>query len=143
MKSNKRFFFILVIVLASCRLFIACSDNKELADYLITGTITDNTTLLPIKHIQVIRKSTEYLLFSDTTYTDSIGKYSFEFSDYYNKKASFALKIEDIDLTQNLGDFNTKEIIVGFTAADWDNDTKLNSYKAQAFKTVDIRLTKK
>jgi len=141
MKFNKQ---LLIIKGFTLTLFIAltsCS-NDGLADYTVNGTVTDGQTSKPIKNIRVIRKSTEYMLYPDTTYTDSIGQYSFEFVDYYDKKASFSLKAEDIDLSANLGTFITQDVKFSFSSSDWDQNSSLKNYKGEAFKTVNIILSK-
>jgi len=141
MKFKKQ---LLIIAGFALTLFVAltsCS-NDGLADYTVSGTVTDSQTSKPIKNIRVIRKSTEYMLFPDTTYTDAIGQYSFEFVNYYDKKASFLLKVEDIDLSENLGTFTTKEVIFSFSSSDWEQNSSLKNYKGEAYKTVNIILSK-
>jgi putative lipoprotein (rSAM/lipoprotein system) len=136
--------FLLPFLLVVAGLFAACTDNKStFAYYVINGTIVDSATLKPIRDIQVIRGNTDYLLFSDTTVTDSLGKYSLEFQDYYMKKAVFTLKVEDIDLSKNQGEFLTRNIAVNFASATWNYNVDSEEYKAEATKTVDIKLKKK
>lgn len=124
--------------------FVACSiDKTTFAQYEINGTVTDAATNLPLKKIRMIRLGTDYLLYSDTIYTDSIGKYSFTLTDYYAKNATFSLKIEDYDAGLNGGEFATQNVNVKFSALDWSYVDIVGDYKGEATKNQDFQLTKK
>src|SRR5665647_2117411 len=120
--------------------FSACTDNNSLAYYEINGTISENVSFQPLNKIRVIREGTDYILYSDTSYTDSSGKYHFEFSDYYNKKTAFKIKVEDVDSTLNLGHFVTQEFNVAFSTSDWVTLGTDGEYKGRAIKTQDFTL---
>jgi putative lipoprotein (rSAM/lipoprotein system) len=117
----------------------ACSDSPEFADYTIEGTVTNNSSL-PLKDIRVIREATDFLLFSDTIYTDEHGKYSLNFTDYYNAKASFKIKIEDVDLALNGGEFVTQNAKISFSNANWSFSKTANKSSAKSTKTYDVKL---
>jgi putative lipoprotein (rSAM/lipoprotein system) len=123
---------------------VACSnDNSTFALYEINGTVTDATTNLPLKKIRMIRLGTDYLLFNDTIYTDSVGRYSFSLTDYYAKNATFSLKVEDFDSGLNGGEFAAQKVNVQFSASDWSFVDIVGDYKGEATKTRDITLLKK
>jgi len=124
--------------------FVAFSiDNNTFGKYEINGNVTDATTSLPLKKIRVIRNATDYLLFSDTIYTDSVGKFSVSLTDYYAVKASFLLKVEDSDAGLNGGEFATQNVNIVFSSSDWSFVDIVGDYKGKAVKTQDIRLLKK
>ena len=135
---------VLLLFLLITVFLVACSnENTTFALYDINGTVTDNGTNLPLKKIRLIRQGTSYLLFNDTTYTDSLGRYSFSLTDYYSKKATFSLKVEDADGELNGGEFMTQNINVQFLASDWSFVDLVGDYKGQAIKNQDIKLMKK
>ena len=141
MKTSCSVFLLFLLITV---FLVACSnENTTFALYDINGTVTDNATNLPLKKIRLIRQGTSYLLFSDTTYTDSLGRYSFSLTDYYSKKATFSLKVEDADGELNGGEFMTQTVNVGFSSANWSMTDVVGDYKGQAIKNQDIKLTKK
>lgn len=116
-----------------------CGDSEEFANYELQGTVTDNNSL-PIKDIRVVREATDFLLFSDTTYTDANGKYDFYFTDYYDSKATFKLKIEDVDVALNGGEFATQNLKVSYSNASWSFSKTAKESTALGSKTYDIKL---
>jgi putative lipoprotein (rSAM/lipoprotein system) len=123
---------------------VACSTNNEtFALYEIKGTVTDAATNSALKRIRLIRQGTDYLLYSDTIYTDSLGKYSFSLTDYYAKNATFSIKAEDFDGGLNGGEFATQTINVRFSSSDWSFVDIVGDYKGEATKTQDFSLLKK
>jgi putative lipoprotein (rSAM/lipoprotein system) len=123
--------------------FTACNDNKDsFAYYEISGTVTDNISTQPVYNIRVIRAGTEYLYINDTTYTDSLGKYDFGFIDYYNKSASFIIKVEDIDNALNGGSYLSQVSTVKFSKSDWLSSVSTSEYDGSAVKVFNISLTK-
>jgi len=123
--------------------FTACNDNKDsFAYYEISGTVTDNISTQPVYNIRVILAGTEYLYINDTTYTDSLGKYDFGFIDYYNKSASFIIKVEDIDNTLNGGSYLSQVSTVKFSKSDWLSSVSTSEYDGSAVKVFNISLTK-
>ena len=111
-----------------------------MAQYDINGTITDAATLSPLKNIRVIRSGTDYLLFNDTIYTDSLGKYGFNQTDFYSKNKSFTMKAEDIDGTKNHGYFASKTVNVTFKSSDWTFTTINNKLQGAAATIQDFQL---
>jgi putative lipoprotein (rSAM/lipoprotein system) len=141
MKTSCNVFLLFLLITV---FMVACSnENTTFALYDINGTVTDNATNLPLKKIRLIRQGTSYLLFSDTTNTDSLGRYSFSLTDYYSKKATFSLKVEDADGELNGGEFMTQTVNVEFSSASWSMTDVVGDYKGQAIKIQDIKLTKK
>jgi len=123
--------------------FTACNDNKDsFAYYEIGGTVTDNISTQPVYNIRVILAGTEYLYINDTTYTDSLGKYDFGFIDYYNKSASFIIKVEDIDNALNGGSYLSQVSTVKFSKSDWLSSVSTSEYDGSAVKVFNISLTK-
>jgi putative lipoprotein (rSAM/lipoprotein system) len=114
------------------------------ADYIIIGTLTDTTTLEPIRNIKIIRcdSNTNSFIPFDTIYTDSQGKYQSSIRAFPILDPIFKLKVDDIDGIQNGGDFQSKTVEVVFTSGDWI-EIKSGMYKGKAQKTVDIKLKKK
>jgi len=112
-------------------------------DFEIKGVVTDKVNDRPIQNIRVIRQiDTSSSNYGDTLYTNSEGKYSFKFEwstcpDL--ETATFPLKIEDIDGEENGGYFNTKEIDVTFTRADW----KKKEEKYEITQNIELDLEKK
>lgn len=127
---------ILPVIILSC---YSCGDSPEFADYTIEGTVTNNNSQ-PVKDIRVIREATDFLLFSDTIYTDDQGKYNFAFTDYYNSKASFRIKVEDVDLTLNGGEFATQSVKVSFSEASWSFSKTATEHTAKGTKTYNVKL---
>ncbi len=123
-----------LLSLISCR-----NDTDSLSYFTINGTVKSNTAQ-PIENIRIIRNSTDFLLFPDTVFTDSTGKFSVSFSDYYAKKSTFSLKIEDIDSIANGGEFAAQTIQVGFSSSDRVENFNATEYKTIAQKNIDITL---
>ena len=105
-KSVIKFFDkIIVLVLGFSGVFSGCEllpENEDPvceygmphADYVIKGVVTDEETSNPIQNIRVIRQI--YQEYGDTLYTDSEGKYAFEFYDFPpSPESTFHLKIEE------------------------------------------------
>lgn len=138
MKLFKNSIFLVIV----CIGFItSCINNtNQLAYYQINGIVTDRLTTNPLEKIRIIREGTEYLLYSDTTYTDSIGKYHFELTDYYAKNATFSIKVEDVDGESNGGEYVTRRLNVEFSKSDWINIGTDSEYYGTASKNYDIKL---
>ncbi|MDD3079371.1 MAG: radical SAM-associated putative lipoprotein [Paludibacter sp.] len=134
MSGLKKVFIFLVLVL-----LFACNSENDYAIYDINGTVTDSLTNEPAVGIRIIREPTDYLLFGDTITTDANGNYSFEFTDYYNKKATFKLKILDMDGDLNGGDYQNKEVAIKVNSDDWGK-SRDDYYKAWATITKNIEL---
>ena len=133
----------ILLVIVCIGFITACTDNKnKLAYYQINGTITDSLTTNPLEKIRIIREGTDYLLYSDTTYTDSIGKYHFELTDYYANNATFSIKVEDVDGESNGGDYVTRRLNIVFSKSDWINIATESEYYGTASKNYDIKLQK-
>ncbi|MFA5045171.1 MAG: radical SAM-associated putative lipoprotein [Paludibacter sp.] len=140
----KIFKYSILLVIVCIGFITACNDNKNnLAYYQLNGIVTDSLTTNPLKKIRIIREGTDYLLYSDTTYTDSIGKYHFELTDYYAKNATFSIKVEDVDGESNGGDYVTRKLNVIFSKSDWINIATDSEYYGTASKNFDIKLQKK
>ena len=126
----KKNFPIFILLLA---LFLfSCSNIEEMAQYDINGIIKDAATSVPLKNIRVIRYGTDYLLFSDTIYTDSLGKYSFNQTDIYSKNKTFTVKAEDIDGKLNHGAYTTQTINVTYKSSDWSFTSVNNKLQGSA-----------
>lgn len=135
----------ILILLSSFALLSSCSTNSdsEMAYYSLSGQVMYDSasTLVPIRNIRVIRQSTDFLLYPDTTKTDKTGKFYFECTDYYSKTKTFKLKVEDIDNVLNGGMFTSTELSVKLSASDWVTNTNPSSFKGMAEKSIQITLT--
>jgi len=136
---------IIVLLLGFSGFFNSCESPAEYgmphADFEIKGIATDETNSQPIQNIRVIRQI--YENFGDTLYTDSEGKYAFEFQEFPpSPESTFHLKIEDIDGEENGGDFGTKEIDVTITKADQVKKGDGSWYDGKFVKTQNIELEK-
>ena len=120
----KSFDKILLILLAFLG-FTSCEPSYEYgtpsADYEIKGTITDSISSTPVANIHVIRGDSTSLAYPrfDTIYTDVNGKYQTTVTAFPVQSPTFHLKVDDIDGTQNVGDFQPKIVEVVFTSSDW------------------------
>ena len=149
-KSFIKFFDkIIVLLLGFSGVFSACEKlpgggtvaeyGVPHADFEIKGMVTDTANSQPIQNIRVIRQV--YENFGDTLYTDSVGKYAFEFQEFPpSPKSTFHLKIEDIDGEDNGGHFGTKEIDVTITKADQVEKGDGSWYNGKFVKTQDLEL---
>lgn len=141
MKLFKNSVFIVILCIG---LITSCTNNtNQLAYYQINGIVTDSLTTNPLVKIRIIREGTNYLLYSDTTYTDSIGKYHFELTDYYTKNPMFTIKVEDVDGKLSGGDYVTRRLNVVFSKSDWINIGTDSEYYGTASKNYDIKLQTK
>lgn len=118
----------------------SCESNTEFASYEISGKILENVNSTPLKNIRVIRLSTDYLLFSDTTYTDSTGYYEFLLTDYFDKNATFELKIEDTDKNLNGGHFQSRSVFAQVDSENWRFYTVDNQKRSIATVVADFKL---
>jgi len=138
--SIRNYFKTTLIIAGILIFFFSCSkDVNSLSYFSINGTVKNDSSQ-PLENIRIIRNATDYLLFADTVYTDSLGKFSVSFSDYYARKSTFNLKIEDIDATANGGEFATQTVQVGFSSSDWIENFNANEFKTIAEKKIDITL---
>ena len=128
--------------------FAACEPMAEYgtpsADFIIKGTLTDSISSTSVPNIRIIRgdyATYSYPLF-DTIYTDATGKYKMSVNSFPVESPTFHLKVDDVDGTQNVGDFQSKTVEVVFISSDWI-EKKSGWYAGKAQKTVDIKLKKK
>ncbi|MCL2041593.1 MAG: radical SAM-associated putative lipoprotein [Bacteroidales bacterium] len=147
----KLFDKIIVILLSFFGIFNSCTQpdmygmpypeyGTPYADYEIKGVVTNKENAHPLQNIRVIHQT-----YSDTLYTDSQGKYAFNF--YYEGGAYperiFHLKVEDIDGEENGGDFTIREIELKITEADRVQKGDGNWYEGKFGKTENVELEKK
>ena len=128
---------ILGIVTSCC---VVCMYGEPVAEYEIKGVVTDKTSTSPIKNIRIIKQL--YDNSSDTLYTDSQGKYVFNFGEQYVFGAPIHLKIDDIDGEENGGSFASQEIEVIFTNDDLTRKPKRNNDSKKYVKIQNIELEK-
>jgi hypothetical protein len=127
--------FVLVLIVIS-----ACSKEEGFAVYNIEGTVTESTGLIPLKKIRMIRQSTDYLFSPDTTYTDSLGRYSFNFTDYYKKNYSIDIAAEDFDGNLNKGSYLRQTIHLTFTPSDWSFTSNDKALRGEATKSLNFKM---
>jgi putative lipoprotein (rSAM/lipoprotein system) len=150
-KTAIRFFDkMVVLLLGIAGLFAGCDEinnsdpvveyGMPSADYEISGTVTDQQTSKPIKHIQVVRPFQQVSEYGDTVYTDNKGYYRFAYSDY--PQNTVKIQFEDIDGEENGGMFLTTEQTVDITEADRVEKGNGHWYKGKFVKNLDIELDK-
>jgi putative lipoprotein (rSAM/lipoprotein system) len=86
--------------------------------YTIKGKITSSETNKAIKNIQVISGN-------DTCYTNCLGKYELDFTEYYSTEKTLIIK--DIDGTEN-GEFEDTSVIVEFNS-DSNSSSQIKAEK--------------
>ncbi len=106
------------------------------ADYKISGTVKSAQSQTEIPGIAVLRyHGSDTLFYEDSTVTDSLGKYSFTYSDGISE---WTIRAKDIDGDEN-GNFSTKDTTISIPNSELtggDGDW----YEGSAEKTVDIDL---
>jgi len=113
------------------------------ADYKFKGTVTDNQTNMPVENLQVTIQSHDlYEMANDTVFTDSNGKYSFEYTALAYEDLSFKLKVEDIDGTVNGGSYLAKEDSVTLGESNWDKSESDGWYVGKVTVNKDFKLNK-
>lgn len=144
MKQIIKYFDRIVLLILSVVGLASCETMAEYgtpnADFQIKGTVTDSVTNTPLKNIRVIRRFVQNPLYGDTIYTDADGKYNMNFNDFPVDNPQFTLKIEDVDGTQNGGEFSDRELITKITSTDWVDDGDDNWYYGKAVKNQDVKL---
>ena len=114
---------------SSAVLYTSCEYGAPVDEFGLNGVVTDRTNE-PIQNIRIIKQK------YDTLYTNSEGKYSFEFWG----PNSVNLKVEDIDDEENGGEFRPIEFNVVFTEADLVKKGKRNKNGNKYARTENIRL---
>jgi len=130
--------------------FTGCGDEPRCeygvpnADYILKGIVTDSLTDTPVKNIRVTLKGRyEPDTSDDTVFTDTNGKYNFQFNSFPYDSTAFQLKVEDIDDSTNGGPYNTEEVTACVQQASWDYSEDDGSwYSGKATVTTDIKLNK-
>lgn len=114
------------------------------ADYIIKGIVTDSATSTPVPNIRIIRGDSTVYSYPqfDTIYTDAQGKYQTTVNSFPFESPTFHLKVDDVDGTQNVGEFQSKTMEVVFTSSDWIKKES-GWYEGKSQKTADIKLNKK
>lgn len=111
------------------------------ADYKISGTVTSAEQSLPVKGLSVsIRDTMNTSGTIDSTKTDSLGRYSVQFSSTPWRN-TWDLKVEDIDSIEN-GSFTTKDTIVSIPESDLQEPND-NWNRGHGEKTVDLKVNRK
>jgi putative lipoprotein (rSAM/lipoprotein system) len=108
------------------------------ADYKVSGTVLSSDQNLPIKGLLVsIRDTANTAGIFDSTKTDSLGKYSLQFSRApWN--STWDLKVKDIDSTEN-GSFLNKDTIISIPESEL-REPSGNWYEGHAEKNVDLKI---
>lgn len=118
--------------------FSACGSSTQIdmygvpsADFVISGKVTDSENN-PIKNVQIATVT-------DTTKTDSEGKYLLEIDRGF--PADLKIEFKDIDKEEN-GSYETKQVVEKFKSSDFVGGEG-DCYKGEATRTVDVKLTEK
>lgn len=136
-------FVVVLIALSFFSCDLALNNDEPNADYQIKGLVTDSVTGNVLPAIRVILECPGQTGNCDTIFTDSKGKYNFSFNKYPFDVPVFKLKIDDVDGSENKGDFVSRVIEVQITNADWVDDGDDYNYYGKAVKTVDVKLKSK
>ena len=120
---------ILLILGSTAVLYCCCDYGAPVDEFEIKGTVTDRASE-PIQNIRIIKQN------YDTLYTNSEGKYSFQFWGPNQVR----LKVEDIDGEENGGEFSPIELDVKFTDADRVKKGRGNKTGDVYVKTQNIKL---
>jgi putative lipoprotein (rSAM/lipoprotein system) len=111
------------------------------AEYKISGTVKDAEQSLPVKGLSVsIRDTMNTSGTIDSTKTDSLGKYSMQFSGAPWRN-TWDLKVEDIDSIEN-GSFTPKDTVISIPESDLQEPNG-DWYKGHGEKTVDLKVNRK
>ena len=113
---------------------IKCEYGTPNADYIFKGKVINQTTGMPVKHIQIsIERSNKnmYGILNDTLYTDSRGNYTLEYNDFPFSDLKVKYKLEDIDGSEN-GSFLTKEDSLVLDKSFWDTSKADDWYDGKA-----------
>jgi putative lipoprotein (rSAM/lipoprotein system) len=108
------------------------------ADYKVSGTVLSADQNLPIKGLSIsIRDTMNTSGIIDSTETDSLGRYSMQFSGF-PRENTWDLKVKDIDSIEN-GSFITKDTIISIPESDLQEPSG-NWYKGHGEKNVDLKV---
>jgi putative lipoprotein (rSAM/lipoprotein system) len=108
------------------------------ADYKISGTVSSADQNLPIRGLLVsIADTLDPLRIIDSTKTDSVGKYSLQFSGAPWEN-TWHLKAKDIDSVAN-GSFAAKDTTISIPESDLKEPSG-NWYKGHGEKDVDLKV---
>lgn len=111
------------------------------ADYKVSGTIVSSDHNLPIKNLLVAIKDTfEPYGIHDSTKTDSLGKFSLEYSGP-PWDSTFDLNVIDVDSTEN-GTFSAKDTIFSIPESELKGGNG-PWYAGHGEKKIDLKLDKK
>ena len=140
---------------------VSCEENDRInvnmygspyINYIAKGRIVDNENR-PIKNIQFIpavvlynNDKSQFKIFPriDTTYTNERGEYYIIGSnDDGSGNASVGIYLNDIDGTQNGGEFESQQIIFDFSEVKLDTTNRNDWYRGSKTLYQDIVLEKK
>jgi putative lipoprotein (rSAM/lipoprotein system) len=108
------------------------------ADYKVSGTIVSSDQNLPIKGLFVsIRDTANVSNIIDSAKTDSLGKYSLQFS-HPPWENTWDLKVKDNDSIEN-GSFKTKDTVVSIPKSDLKEPSG-NWNDGHGEKTIDLKV---
>lgn len=148
-KSLKLFDKLVMALLGLFPFLTACDEVRMMygtptADYQIKGTVSDELLSTPIKEIRIVfRDSRDSLfLYADTVFTDSNGKYAFNFSNPPDPYIQYELKATDIDGTANGGEYSEETVTTLPEDATWDKSKTEDWYSGKITIVKDIKLSK-
>lgn len=112
------------------------------ATYKVMGAIKALDNNAPIKGLQVSIKDTANYYESDSSFTDSLGKYSLvDFSGFPSESKTLLLSVVDVDSDLN-GSFTNKDTLITFKNTDL-HDPSGTWNEGTAEKIIDINLDAK
>jgi len=149
MKANFiRFFDRVVMALLGFFPFVTgCDDPKveygtPCADFNFSGVVSDKSTSQPVPSMRVVIKN-EYKISIDTTYTNSEGKYSVEFTDIPDIEETYYILTEDVDGELSGGLYKPNEVSVIVNDSEFVKGKDNGSwYVGKATKEVNIKVEK-
>ncbi len=108
------------------------------ADYKVTGTVFSSDQNMPIKGLLVsIRDTMNTSGTIDSTKTDSLGRYSLQFSGA-PWDSTWELKVKDVDSTEN-GSFIARDTVISISESEL-KESDGNWYQGHAEKNVDLEV---
>ncbi len=109
------------------------------ADFKINGTVKSDQSDTPIRGISMsLRSTSDNVIVTDSTLTDSLGRYSIEFTDGVSKNNTWILRANDVDGNEN-GVFSQKDSIVSIPENELSGGNG-NWYMGKGEKEVNLGL---
>jgi putative lipoprotein (rSAM/lipoprotein system) len=138
---NKSILIILTILGFSCTADQPDEYGMPLADFKISGSVVDESTLERLQNIQVVMQDPEMIdIHADTCYTDENGVYEVKLNGLPDDK-TFIFKCIDLDGAAN-GAYESLDSTVTFKDPEFVNSDG-NWYLGEVKKSITVKLAAK